>query len=122
MQLSDRGQVRLQVIQSYEQLLRKVEAGHSRIKALGIITLVVSFLLIAAYFSQLILPFVSPTARFQTVDLLSPSLIVTEVILIVLACAWLYVGAVNTLFAARLGKSIREIRAMEKELEKRISP
>ena len=36
----------------------------------------------------------------------APSLLVLEVIILALTFAWMYVGAVNYLFYARLGKSI----------------
>ncbi len=55
------------------------------------------------------------------VDSLNPALIVTQIVLMILVCAWLYVGVSNHLFAMRLRRSVREIRAAEKELEKRIT-
>jgi hypothetical protein len=109
------------LLEAHESFIQHVEAGRSRIRLLSVITVIVAFLLVASYFSQLVLPLVSPSARFQTVDLLNPSLIATQVLLIILVAAWLYVGVANYLFASRLGRSIREIRTAERELEKRIT-
>ena len=108
------------LLEAHESFIEHVEAGRSRIRLLSVITIVVAFLLIASYFSQLLLPYTSGT-RYVQVDLLNPALIVTQILLIILVGAWLYVGVVNYLFATRLGKSIREIRAQEREIEKRIT-
>lgn len=104
------------VIDAHEELIQQLESGQAKIRLLSVITVAVAFLLVASYFSQILLPFVSSSSRYQTVDLMSPTLIATEVILVVLGAAWLYVGVVNYLFSARLNRRIREIRAYEKEL------
>lgn len=106
-------------IEAHEEFIQHIENGQRRIKTLSVITVIVAAILVASYFSQILLPFVGGS-RYQTVDLLNPSLIVTEVAVLILSAAWLYVGVVNYLFAARLGKQIREIRAAEREMEKRI--
>lgn len=108
------------VIESHEELIQHIERGQSRIKILSVITVVVSFLLAASYFSQLVLP-LSTGQRYETVDLLNPELIVLEILLLALSAAWLYVGVVNYLFASRLGKQVKEIRSAENELLKRIT-
>ena len=109
----------VRVIEAHEEFKQQIETGASKVRALGIITIVVTFLLIASYFSQLIIPYTSGT-RFVQVDLLNPALIGTQILLMILAAAWLYVGVVNYLFATRLRRTVREIRTAEKELEKRI--
>jgi len=109
----------VRVLEAHEEFKQQIEAGASRVRALAIITMVVTFFLIAAYFAQLILPYTSGT-RYVQVDLLNPALVVTQVLLMILAAAWLYVGAVNYLFATRLRRTVKEIRAEEKRLEKRI--
>jgi len=108
------------IIEAQEELIQHIESGQARIRALSIITVIVAFLLAASYFSQIVLPFVGGD-RYQTVDLLNPSLVVFEVALLALSAAWLYVGVVNYLFSTRIGKQVREIRAAERELEKRIT-
>jgi hypothetical protein len=118
---SEEKSVGVMAIEAHEELIQHIESGQAKIRLLSIITIAVAFLLIASYFSQLLLPLVSSTSRYQTVDLLSPALIATEVVLVVLLAAWLYVGVINYLFAARLNRQILEIRAFERELEKRIT-
>jgi hypothetical protein len=108
------------VIDAHEELIQQLEFGQAKIRLLSVITVAVAFLLVASYFSQILLPFVSSSSRYQTVDLMSPTLIATEVILAFLGAAWLYVGVVNYLFSARLNKQIREIRSYEKELMERM--
>jgi len=108
------------VIDAHEELIQQLESGQAKIRLLSVITVVVAFILVASYFSQILLPFVSSSSRYQTVDLMSPTLIATEIILVVLGAAWLYVGVVNYLFSARLNRRIREIRSYEKELMNRM--
>jgi hypothetical protein len=118
---SEEKSVGVMAIEAHEELIQHIESGQAKIRLLSIITIAVAFLLIASYFSQLLLPLVSSTSRYQTVDLLSPALIATEVVLVILFAAWLYVGVINYLFATRLNRQILEIRAFERELEKRIT-
>jgi hypothetical protein len=54
------------------------------------------------------------------VNLLDPTLLALEVVLILVTFAWLYVGVVNYLFASRLGRQIREARATEREIERKL--
>jgi len=108
------------IIETQEELIQHIEDGQARIRTLSIITVIVAFLLAASYSSQIVLPLVGG-ARYQTVDLLNPSLVVFELALLALSAAWLYVGLVNYLFSTRIGKQVREIRAAEQELEKRIT-
>jgi type III secretory pathway component EscU len=109
------------VIEAHEELMQRIESGQTRIRTLAIITIVVCFFLVASYFSQILLPFVEAGQRYQVVDLLDPTLIAVEVVVLLLACAWLYVGIMNYLFAARLGRQIKEIRAAEREIERKIT-
>ena len=87
-------------------------------KTLSVITMAVAFLLLASYFDQVLTPFITGT-KVVTVNLLDPTLLVLEVVLILVTFAWLYVGVVNYLFASRLGRQIKEARAKEKEIERR---
>lgn len=112
--------VGVMVIDAHEELMQQLESGQAKVRALSLVTVVVAFLLVASYFSQILLPFVSGSSRYQTVDLMSPTLIATEVVLIVLAAAWIYVGVVNYLFSARLNRRIREIRAYQKQVMDRM--
>ncbi len=109
----------VRVLEAHEEFKQHIEAGASRVRVLGMITIGVTLVLIASYFSQLLLPYVSGT-RYVRVDLLDPTLIATQILLIILTGAWLYVGVLNYLFATRMQKTVREIRVDEMELEKRI--
>lgn len=104
----------------HEEFVQHVESGSSRMKQLSIITIVVTFLLGASYFSQLLLPFVSNT-RVVQVNLLDPTLILVQIFLLILVAVWLYIGVVDYLFATRLSRRIKEARAKEMEMEKGIA-
>src|SRR2546425_12519720 len=108
------------VIEAHEELVQHMEDGERKIRTLAIITVVVAFLLAASSFSQILLPLVSPTRSVQ-VNLADPALISVEVLLLILSAAWLYVGVRNYLFSTRLGRQIREVRAEERKIEKRIT-
>ena len=107
------------IIEAHEELIQHIENGQIRIRTLSIITIVVALLLAASYFSQILVPFTGGQ-RYQTVDLLDPSLIAVEVVFLILSAAWLYVGVLNYLFASRLGRQVKEIREAERELERKI--
>jgi len=109
----------VEIIEAHGSFVQHIEVGSSKMKTLSIITIAVAFLLLASYFYQVITPFATGTT-VVTVNLLDPSLLALEVVLIVVTFAWLYVGAVNYLFASRLGRQIREARAKEKDIERRL--
>ena len=107
------------VIEAHEEFKQQIEAGASKVRTLGIITMGVTLLLIVSYLYQLVLPYSSGT-RYVQVDLLDPALAATQILLIVLVGAWFYVGVMNYRFATRMQKRVREIRAGEAQLEKRV--
>jgi len=109
----------VRVIEAHEEFKQQIEAGASKVRMLGMITMGVALLLILSYLYQLILPYSSGT-RYVQVDLLDPTLAATQILLIVLVGAWFYVGVTNYRFATRMQKRVREIRAGEAELEKRV--
>jgi hypothetical protein len=110
---------RVAILDAHEEFVQHIESGQARIRALSIITIVVAFLLLASYFDQVLTPFTTGT-KVVTVNLLDPTLIALEVLLIIVTFAWLYVGVVNYLFASRLGRQIKEARAKEKEIESKL--
>jgi hypothetical protein len=118
--LSDKPESAIVIDEAHEDFAQHIEAGSGRIRMLSILTLIVSVLLLASYFSQLLLPFVTGQTTV-TVNLVDPSLLVFEGLLIALTFAWLYVGAVNYLFSTRLGRQVKQARAKEEEIEKRIT-
>lgn len=102
-----------------ELFVQRLEEGTGRLKVLSIVTLVIAFLLLVSYASQVILPFATGE-KTVTVNLLDPSLLLFEGLLIALTVAWVYVGAVNLLWARRLGSRIKKVRAEEDRMLKRI--
>jgi len=100
-------------------LVDRMEASASRVRLLSVITLVVAVLLLASYASQVILPFATGQTT-ATVNLLDPSLLVFEGLLIALTVAWIYVGAVNLLWSRRISKKIRELENFEDRLAARL--
>jgi hypothetical protein len=109
----------VEIIEAHGSFVKHIEDGQARMKALSIITILVAFLLLASYFLQVLTPFTTGT-KVVTVNLLDPTLLALEAILILVTFAWLYVGIVNYLFASRLGRQIKEARAKEKEIEGRL--
>jgi hypothetical protein len=107
------------ILDAHEEFVQHIESGRARIRVLSIVTIAVAFLLLASYFYQVLTPFTTGTTEV-TVNLLDPTLLALEAILIVVTFAWLYVGVVNYLFASRLGRQIKEARAKEKEIEARL--
>jgi len=118
--LSDKAESAVIIDEAHEDFAQHIETGSGRIRVLSILTLIVSVLLLASYFSQLLLPLVTGQTTV-TVNLVDPSLLVFEGLIIILTFAWLYVGAVNYLFSTRLGKQVKQARAKEQEIEKRMS-
>ncbi len=109
----------VEIIEAHGSFVKHIEDGQARMKALSIITIAVAFLLLASYFDQVLTPFTTGT-KVVTVNLLDPTLLALEGVLIVVTFAWLYVGVVNYLFASRLGRQIKEARAKEKEIESKL--
>jgi hypothetical protein len=118
--LSEKPEPTIIIDEAHEDFAQHIEAGSRRIRVLSILTLVVSVLLLASYASQILLPFVTGQTTV-TVNLVDPSLLVFEGLLVVLTLAWLYVGAINYLFSTRLGRQVKEARAKEREIEKKIA-
>lgn len=109
-----------EIIEAHGSFVRHIEEGSARMKTLSIITIAVAFLLLASYFDQVLTPFTTGT-KVVTVNLLNPTLLALEVVLILVTFAWLYVGVMNYLFASRLGKQIKQARAREREIENRLA-
>ena len=90
------------------------------ISALSMVTIAVSGLLFASYLYELLLPnFLHVTS--VTVDLSDPALQATELGVLLLTLAWFYVGIRDYRFTRRLGTTIAEARAVERELEKKLA-
>jgi hypothetical protein len=110
----------IEAIQAHEEFIQHIEQGSSRIRGLSVITIAVSVLLLGAYISQLLLPYLTG-GNIQTVNLTDPALEGTEIVLSALTLLWLYVGLRDFLFTRRMSKVIGEIRLLERDVEKRIA-
>ncbi|MDG6956800.1 MAG: hypothetical protein JRN11_08335 [Nitrososphaerota archaeon] len=118
--MSDEADPKVRVLETHEELMQQIERGSSTMRALAWVTVVVAVLLIGSYVGQLLTPYVTGNA-VVTVDLTDPALQGAGVLVILLTLAWLYVGVRNLLFTRRMTNAIREVRAMEKDVEKRLS-
>jgi hypothetical protein len=109
----------IKIVELNELFVQRMEEGAGRLKLLSVVTLIVAVLLLASYASQVILPFATGQTTV-TVNLLDPYLLVFEGLLILLTIAWVYVGAVNFLWARRLGLRIAKVRTEEDKILKKI--
>jgi len=107
------------IVEAHEEFIQHIEAGQRRMKTLSVVTLVVAIFLGASYAVQIVYPFAFGQS-VVTVNLLDPSLLVLELVALILTFAWIFVGATDYLFATRLGRMVKEARAAEQELEKKL--
>src|SRR5271157_2896026 len=108
------------MIEAHEEFIQHIEGGSSMMRSISAITIVVSLILLLSYVSQLLLPYLTGVT-VQPVNLVDPTLQGTEVAVSVLALLWLYVGVRDFLFTRRMGRAIKEIRALETSMEKQVS-
>lgn len=111
---------RKSVIEIHEEFLRRVEDGSAKIRVLSVITIIVAALLAASYVLQIAIPYAGGGTT-ATVNLTDPALVALEVLLTLLALAWLYVGVSDYRFTSRLSRSISEARTREQEIERDLS-
>lgn len=103
----------------HEDFIQHVEDGSSKMRLLSGISAAVASLLILSYVAQLALPLTGTTS--VTVTLTDPTLIATEIAVVVLALVWLYVGVRNYRFTTKLARQIAAARAAEAAMEKKIA-
>jgi len=108
------------MIETHEEFIQHIESGSSMMRTLSAITIAVSFVLLLAYVSQLLFPYATGVTT-QSVNLVDPTLQATEIVVSVLALLWLYVGARDFFFTRRMGRAIKEIRILEKDIERQIT-
>jgi len=111
---------RQSILDAHEEFIQHIEKGSSKIRTLSVTTLVVGVLLVVSYLYQLVLPYTTGTTTV-TVNLLDPTLQATEIVVLVIALAWLYVALRDYLFTTKLARAISDIRRQEREIEKRIT-
>jgi len=108
-------------INAHEDFLEHVERGSSKIRFLSRVTVLVASLLTISYLLQLVVfPFLLGV-RSQTVDLVDPTLMAFEAVLLALTLAWLYVGVRDYRFTTKLAKQIKEIRELQDQMQRRIT-
>ena len=117
--MPDKAEVDVALYEISDDFAEHIEKGSRRIRLLSLITLGISVILLASYFSQIIYPFVTGQTTV-VVNLTEPSLLALEGVLVLLTLAWLYVGAVNYLFSSRMAKAVKEAREHERSIEKMI--
>ncbi len=107
------------IIEAHQDLVGHIEKSASGLRLLSGVTIAVALFLSVSYAYQLLLPALGTTS--VTVNLTDPTNEATEVVVLLLALVWLYVGARDLLFASRMSKDIRAARFKEREIEGRIS-
>lgn len=108
----------VEVIQAHRDLVNQLEKSSGRMRALSLVTVVVAVVLALAYASQLALGLTGTTT--VTVNLNDPANEATEVVVLALAVAWLYVGGSDYLFSTKVRKVVARARMNERELQKRL--
>jgi len=117
--MSDEKERGPQILDAYQELVRRVEQGTSRMRALSIVTIAVAVVLAASYVSQLALPLTGTLT--VTVNLGDPGTVAAELIVLALALTWLCVGIQDLRFSLKMKAEIREARSKEKEIENRLA-
>ncbi len=107
-----------QILDAHQELVRHIEQGAGRMWALSVVTIVVAAFLALSYTAQLALPLTGTTG--QTVNLVDPFLIGTELLVLALTLVWLYVGVRDWRFSSKMKAEIRAARAKEQELKERL--
>jgi hypothetical protein len=116
--MSDEAERGPQILDAHQELVRHVEEGAARIRILSIVTLIVAAVLAVSYVYQIALPFAGTTT--VTVNLSDPANVAAELVVMLLALAWVYVGVSDLRFSWRIQNEIRAARSKEREIEKRV--
>jgi len=108
-----------EILDAHQELVRHIEQGASKMRALSIITVVVAAVLAASYLSQLALTFTG--TKTVTVTLTDPVNIAAELVVLALTLVWLYVGVRDLRFSWRIKREIRAARTKEEGIKKEVS-
>ena len=81
--------------------------------------MLVAAVLAVDYLYQLALPLTGTTT--VTVNVANPALEALQLVLLAFVIVWFYVGLNDLCFTRRMSKAIKESRAAEREVEKRIA-
>jgi hypothetical protein len=118
-QMSDDRERGPAIIDAHQELVGRIEQSAGRMRALSVVTIIVAAVLAVAYLSQLLLP-VSGTTTV-TVNLTDPVNVASEVVVMGLAVAWLYVGVSDFRFSSRVRREVSAARSKEKSIQDRVS-
>jgi len=108
-----------EIIDAHQELVSRIEQSTGRIRALSLVTILVAAILAVSYVSQLALPLTGTDT--VTVHLSDPANVASELIVLLLALAWMYIGVSDYRFSSRVRGQIETARRKEKEIEGRIS-
>jgi hypothetical protein len=108
-----------EIIDAHQELVSRIEQSAARIRALALVTVLVTAILALSYVSQLALPLMGTST--VTVHLSDPTNIALESVVLVLALVWMYVGISDFRFSSRVRIQIEEARKEEKAIEERTS-
>jgi hypothetical protein len=117
--MSDDKESGTEIIDAHQELVTRIEQSTGRIRALSLVTVLVAAILAVSYISQLALPLTGTST--VTVHLSDPANIASELVVLALALAWMYVGVSDYRFSSRVRAQIDTARAKEKEIEEKIS-
>ena len=116
--MSDEKEREAEIIDAHQELVRHIEQSTGRMRALSWLTVAVALVLSLSYVSQLILPLTGTTSA--TVNLTDPVVVASELLVLILALAWLYIGVRDLRFSGRMRRDIVEARSKEKEIQDRL--
>lgn len=108
------------VLELHEEFIRRIEESSARRRTFSIVTTLVALGLAVSYVYQLALPVLTGT-KIVTIDLTDPLLEATELVLLALVLVWLYIAVRDFLFTRRMTEAIREARAAERVIERRVA-
>lgn len=108
-----------EIVDAYQEFVRRIEQGAGRMRALSIVTVAVAAVLAASYVSQLALPLTGTLT--VTVNLGDPGTVAAELVVLALVLTWLFIGIQDLRFSWRMKAEIRQARAKEAEIEGRLT-
>ena len=117
--MSEDNDPNVSIIELQEDFIQHYERGGRKILVLALIATLAGGYFAFVYFLQLVvLPFALGVTS-QTVNLVDPNLMALESVSLAIALLWLLAGVRDVLFARRMARRIKEIRAQQEQIAKR---
>ncbi len=107
------------IIDAHQELVGHIEQSTGRMRVLSAVTVLVALVLALSYVSQLFLPLTGTTTA--TVNLTDPAIVASELVVLTMALAWLYLGVRDLRFSSRVRRDIMQARAKEKAIQDKLS-